>query len=199
MRWPTSHKIRRFVAVLLGLGVIGSASGIAYARLTDLPDDAAFRYQGRVVTERLLDDRVQVLSALYGVQRPSSGKDAEEFDRDAAKSMAVSLVLENAATERDIVISDKTAQDQLDKLIDAQLTGGREAFVEFLSSQGISEQDVLDEIKRQMATSKLVEKVTTDVPTVADDEVRAAYQDHRDRMVTPEARLLLNIVVASRT
>jgi peptidyl-prolyl cis-trans isomerase C len=198
IRWLALQKVTRFVAVVLGLVAVVAASGIAYAQMTDLPEDAVLRFDDRVVTQAQLEDRVDVLGALYGVQRPD-GATGDQFDRDAAKSMAVSLVLEKEAADRDIEIADKAAQDQLDQLIEDQLTGGRDAFVDFLSVQGISEQDVLDEIKRQLATSRLVEEVTADVPSVSDDDVTAAFEDNGDRMQTPEARRLVNIVVESRT
>jgi peptidyl-prolyl cis-trans isomerase C len=193
--WVTGRKGMR--TTLLGLFVllVAGAGKIGYERLNDLPDDAVLRYDDRDVTENELQERVDILSALYGVQRPDDADEAESFDRDAAKSMAVSLIMEEATADRDITISDRVAQTQLDKLIDDQLVGGRSAFVDFLTEAGISEQDVLDEIKRQLATSALVEEVVADVPKPTDAEIREAYVEHHDQMATPEARRLRNIVV----
>lgn len=188
----------RVLAGVLAVALAGGGIAVAVARGDALPDDAAFRYGDRVVTTDQLDDRLEVLEALYGVQRPDDSAKGDDFDRDAAKSMVVSLVLADAAAERDIVISDKEAQTELDKLIDQQLTGGRDAFVEFLSTSGISERDVLDEIRAQLATSRLVEEVTADVPDATGDEARATYAEHEDEMVTPEGRNLVNVVVETR-
>jgi len=177
------------VAVLAAVGVLG------YRAVSDpLPDDAALRYGDTVVTEDELQERVEILGALYGVQRPE-GAEGKEFDRDAAKSMAVSLILESDIADHDIDVPERKAQDELDRLIEDQLVGGRQSFVDWLAEAGISEQDVLDEIERQLGTSMLVEQVVEDVPEVTEEEIRAAYDEHRDRMVTPEARQLLNIVV----
>jgi len=182
------------VAVLAAIGVLG------YRVVSDpLPDDAVLRYGDTVVTQDDLQDRVEILGALYGVQRPDDDAEGKQFDKDAAKSMAVSLILEKAVADHDIEVPDRKAQDELDKLIDDQLVGGRQAFVDWLAQAGISEQDVLDEIKRQLGTSMLVERVVEDVPEVTAEDVRAAYDEHRDRMVTPEARQLLNIVVKTRS
>ncbi|HSV39823.1 MAG TPA: peptidyl-prolyl cis-trans isomerase [Nocardioidaceae bacterium] len=188
-------RLRVIVPLVAAIAIVGGVAPFAVARITALPDDAVFEYDGDVVTIDDLDERLVVLKALYGVERPA---DDGDFKRDAAKSMAVSEVLAAETDKRDIVISDKVAQDTLDKLIDQQMTDGRAAFDEFLATSGISEVDVLDEIKRQLATSRLVEEVTADVAAPSDEEVRSAYDEHQDSMVTPESRQLLNIVVASR-
>lgn len=188
----------RVVAGVVAVALAGGGAAVVVTRADALPDDAAFRYGDRVVTADELEDRVEVLGALYGVQRPEDDGKGGDFDRDAAKSMVVSLVLADAAADRDIVISDKEAQTELDKLVDQQLTGGRDAFVDFLSTSGISERDVLDEIRAQLATSRLVAEVTADVPEVTRDVARETYDEHEDEMVTPEGRRLVNIVVETR-
>lgn len=180
-------------AVLVVVGVLG------YRVVSDpLPDDAVLRYGDTVVTEDDLQGRVEILGALYGVKRPEDDSEGKQFDKDAAKSMAVSLILEGAIADHDIEVPERKAQDELDQLIEDQLVGGRQAFVDWLAEVGISEQDVLDEITRQLGTSMLVEQVVKDVPEVTDEDVRAAYDEHQDRMVTPEARQLLNIVVETK-
>lgn len=188
---------RKIVAAALVI-VVAAALTAVFVRSKALPEDAAFKYQGRVVTKAELKDRVQVLEALYGVRQPKAGKSSDGFNRDAAKSMVVGLVLAAKAADRDIVISNKEAQTELDKLIDQQLTGGREAFIEFLSTSGISESDVLDEIRAQIATSRLVDKVTAAVPKATKAEARKTYDQHKAEMVTPEGRTLVNVVVASK-
>lgn len=198
-RWSALRRRTRIVGVLVVFALVGGVASLAYARMNDLPDDAAFRLEGRTVTVEALEDRVGVLVALYNLDRPASGEAADAFDRTAAKSLAVSLILENEASDRDITIADKAAQTQLDALVEAQLQGGgRQAFVDFLSASGISERDVLDEIKRQLATSRLVEEVTGDVAEPTDEEVRAAFSDYQESLVSPEGRRVLNIVLGSR-
>lgn len=190
----------KLIAAVLCVGLLAGVAVFTYTRLADddLPEDSVLKYGDRVVTEEELQDRVEILGALYGVQRPEDRSEAEEFDKDAAKSMAVSLILDEAIEEHEIEIPERKAQDQLDQLIEDQLIGGRQAFVDWLSEVGINEQDVLDEITSQLATSRLVEEVVQDVPDVTDEDVRVAFDEHRDRMVTPEARRLLNIVVETK-
>ncbi len=190
-------RARRVSLMLSGVVFAGAATQVGIAWATALPNDAVLRADDTIVTEEEFQQRVDVLDALYGVKQPAGGPKLERFKKDAAKSIAVSLILDRAAQERGIVIADKQAQDALNKLIEEQLTGGRDTFVQFLGSQGISERDVVDEVKRQLATGRLFEQVTADVKAVTDQEARQAYQDRKEQMVRPEKRHLRNIVVKS--
>jgi len=192
---PTSRPLRWAVG-LLALVVVGLSGWNVASAQDDLPADAVLRYDGHTVTKAQLDARVKVLTALYGVQPPSSGSKLDEFERQAAKSYAVGLILGREAVHRKIVIADKQADDQLDKLIGDQLQGGRDAFVQFLATSGISQDDVLDEIKRQLATARIVEQVTANLPAVTDAEVSDFYTKNQAKMVTDPTRTISNIVVS---
>lgn len=196
MRIPGSAR----TAAVLAAAVLLAAGGLGWALVGDdggLEAGSVLRFEDTLLTEEDLEARVEVLSALYGVERPE-GQNAEDFDRAAAKSAAVALVLDADAEERGLEVSQKEVNDQLDALIEQQLVGGREEFVQFLATVGLSEQDVLDEIERQMLTAGLVQEVTADVPEPTEADARAAYDENRDRMATPETRRLRNIVVGSR-
>jgi peptidyl-prolyl cis-trans isomerase C len=195
---PASGPMRWAVG-LLAVVVMGLSGWYVASARSELPANAVLRYGGDTVTKTQLDDRVKVLAALYGVEKPTDGSKLAEFDREAAKSYAVGLILSREAARRKIVIADKQANDQLDSLIDQQLQGGRDAFVQFLATSGISQSDVLDEIKRQMATAKIIEQVTASLPSVTDAQVVAFYTKNQTRMVTDPTRTISNIVVADRT
>lgn len=186
------------VAAVVALVVVAAGSGTAAAvdLATRVPDGSAFRVGDTTVTVAQLDDRVRLLTALYGVTRPSDPAGSDAFDRSTAKALATSTVLDRAAADRGIVIADKAADDELARLVQTTFPGGRADFAAQLQRLGVTEHDVLDEITRQMANARLYDAVTADVPTPTDDEVAAAYQARRDQMVTPEQRKLRTVVVA---
>ena len=190
----------RVGVLLLTVAVVAGLVAIGYRQLTGLPDDAAFKYDGDVVTVSELDERVDALGALYGIKKPTEKDDQETFRRDVAKAVAVSMILDKAARDRDIVISDKSARDTLAAMIDAQLGPDPEkAFTDLLGEYGVSEKHVLDEIKRQQAIARLFQVITKDaVAKATPDAVRAYFDDDPSRFATPERRRLRNIVVASR-
>jgi peptidyl-prolyl cis-trans isomerase C len=189
---------RVVIGVVAGL-LVTAGVVLGIVRHHQLPDDAVLRYHGRVVTQAQLEERLKILEALYGIKPPSGGDQLDDFHRDAAKSMAVTLVLADAVEDHHIEVTNKQAQTELDKLIDAQLTGGRQAFVQFLGSTGISEQDVLDEIRNQMTTSRLMAAITGKVPAATESDAQAEYDAHQADMHTPESRRIANVVVAARS
>lgn len=186
----------RLVAGLVVLLLLCVAAGAAIARPwgQGVPDGAAFVVGDTVVTEDELTARLDALRALYGIVEPD-GEQADEFLRDAAKSMAVSVILENAQEERNIEISDKQARDVLDRYIVSQFgDGGRDAFVQKLGEIGTSERAVLTEIKRQLALGRLMDDVVGEIE-ISDEELKAAFVDRKEKLATPELRAVSNIVV----
>lgn len=196
-RLPKRRMSRVFVAACMA-AVLGGATAVTVHHANALPDDAAFRVGDRVVTEEELRDRIKVVEALYGIQQPDDSNKADVFRRDSAKAIATSMVLDQAARDRNILIADKAARDALTKLIDDRFGGDRDAFVKLLGEVGASERDVIDEIKRQRITARLWRDVTQHVDKVAHTEVKRAFQERRKSLVTLEKRRIRNIVVATR-
>lgn len=197
--WPEvllGDGTRRIVTLaVVAVVALGAISAFAWWRLTALPEGAALEAGDVVVSEAELDHRVQTLRALYGVQPPEDPAAHDAFLRDAAKSVALSTVLDRAAADRQIVIADKEADDVLNRFVaQAYGPGGRDAFVRALGTAGTSEPAVLDEIKRQLAVSRLTDQVVGDV-TVGDDELRTLFDQRRGELATPERRTVRHIVV----
>ncbi len=193
---------RTKVAISAGLIVVLALAigGVTWWRVEALPEDAAFRLADRVVMTDELDHHVDTLRALYGVNPPTEPDKLDAFRRDAAKSYAVAIVLDDAARDEGVVVADKAANDTLSRFVAQQLGEGpqaRQKFVEALGNSGTSEQAVLGEVKRQMTVAQLMDKITGPI-TVSDDEVKRAFDERRDQLGTPEKRQLSNIVVAGR-
>jgi peptidyl-prolyl cis-trans isomerase C len=199
VRWVPRGRITRLVAVVAGALVLAGAAGQSvYVWATALPQDAVLSVHGDVLNQDQFQQRIKQLHALYGVQQPQGGPQEHKFKKDAAKSLAVSMVLDDAAKARNIVIPDKKAQDTLDKIIQQQSPDNPNGFTDFLQKQGLSENNVRDEVKRQLATSALYGQITQGTPPVTDQDVRRSFDARRAEMATPERRHLRNIVVATQ-
>lgn len=185
----------------LALSVIlagGAATSLVRHHDDGLPAGVAFQIGARDVTVGELDQRINTLTALYSLKKPTDPAALETFRRDAAKSMAVSIILAGEAANLDIVVSAADAQSGLDRVIQQSLGGDTSKFTKFLGDSGISQDDVLAEVSRTLATSQLYSSVTKDVVAPTDAEARADYDSHRADMVSPEQRTLSNIVVATK-
>jgi peptidyl-prolyl cis-trans isomerase C len=187
------------VGVLAVLLIAGVAAGVV-GRLTGLPAGAAFRAGGQVTTEQELAHRVDLLGALYGIKPPADVAGQDTFRRDSAKAIAVSVVLDQEAAARGIVVSEKAARDVLATIVEKQTGASDQAsFVKLLADSGASEADVLAEIERQQRTSQLFQQVAGPAAAaVSDADIRAYFDGHPAEMVAPEQRHLRNVVLASQ-
>jgi peptidyl-prolyl cis-trans isomerase C len=194
---PGGFRSQGILAVVLVLLAGGSGAGLAVREAKALPDDAVFRAFGTVLTEQQLSRRVVAMEFLYGLQRPADPAQLDKFDRSVAKAVATSAVVDQAARESGVVVPDNEVADQLGKLLGQNPGQDRRAFTDALGARGLSEQDVLDEIRRQQVNARLFEQVTKPVAPSTDDDAARFYDGHRDQMVSPEQRGLLNIVVST--
>lgn len=180
--------------------VLAGVGSIVWVQSQRLPDGAVLAVGDRVVTVAQLEERVQTLRALYGVEPPSDDPEAmATFRRDAAKAVAVAMILQDRADEMEVGVAETRARETLDGFVASQFGDGPTAYGEFvqvLGNVGTSEAAVLDEIGQQLAVTELFDRVTTDVAT-SDEDVRAAFPEYQERLSTPETRALSNIVVPS--
>ncbi|SEP48648.1 peptidyl-prolyl cis-trans isomerase [Amycolatopsis saalfeldensis] len=198
-RWtvvPSGLRAQGVLAAVLVAIAGGSGGNLAVRALHELPAGAVFRTGDTVVSQEQLQQRVNLMELLYGVQQPSDPAGTDRFRRSVAKAVAVSMIVDDAARGAGIVIADKAAGDQLDKIVSDNGTD-RKTFVQQLGAHGLSEKDVLDEVKRQQAGARLFQQATAGVKATTDADAQHYYDANRAQMVSPEQRDLANIVVSS--
>ncbi|CAM3381602.1 peptidylprolyl isomerase [Nocardioides dubius] len=187
-------------AIVIVVAVLVAGSGWWFWQRDQLPEDAAYRIDGEVVTIKDVEARASLLRALYGVEVPTDDDKAAAFWRDTAQAMALSQVIDEAADEMDLSIPERNAQQATAQYVQTYFgegTKGRDAFVAALAAQGTSEAQVRDEVGRHLLLTKLFAEVTADVVAPGADAVRAAYDERRCQLRSPEQRRISNIVVTS--
>jgi peptidyl-prolyl cis-trans isomerase C len=197
--FPGRQFAQVLVAVLLVAIAGGAGTNLFMKGGNALPGDVAFKSEGVSTTKQQLQHRITLMEFLYGLQQPTAASQQGKFKRDVAKALAVSQVIDTTATARGIVIADKEASDQLQKMIKDNSWGDTTTLIQELGSRGLSENDVLSEIKRQQASADLFSKVTDPVKASTDADAQAYYNQHKSQMVSPEQRALDNIVVSSQS
>lgn len=195
---PVSFWVATFTASLLVLVCGGAAAQVAVRWENQLPANAAFRIGDSTTTVSQLQQRIHVLEVLYGVKRPSGQDKVDQFNRATAKAVAVSDLLSNVAKQQGIIISDKMANDQIDKIISQNYNNDRGAYSNYLKENRISGSSVPDEIKRQMASAQLFAKVTSNAQKSSDGDAQDYYNKNKNQMVSPEQRDIRNIVCANQ-
>jgi parvulin-like peptidyl-prolyl isomerase len=161
------------------------------------PPGAVFKAEGKAVSVNELERRLEVLHDLYGVQPPKEARDAAAFRGDAAKALAVAVIVDQDVARRKLRSAEKTARDAMDRFIaDRYPQGGRTKFVEQLGQKGLAEDDVLGEFRRLLDTRRLYQVVTARVK-VDESEVEKAFTQRRDKLAVPERRKLRHLVAGT--
>ena len=194
-RVPATKRGRIALAVA-SVPLLAGLIALVVLQVSALPSDAAFRADGVVVTKAVLEHRTKMLGSLYGISAPSGAQQQDEFRRDAARLIARTVVIDNAAAERHIEISDPIAQEGLDKLIHGLNPPNEDGFVRLLADTGASKQDVLDEIKRQDRSAAVADQITQPaVQRLTEVDYQNYYRQNPAEQTTPEQRHLRNIVL----
>lgn len=190
--------MKQRVTVAAVVLVVVAAGLLAWRPWADeAPDGTAFRVGEEVVSIDELDARNDSLRALYGIQEPLADAALDDFRRQAAKSMAISLVLDRAVEDAGIDVPDAEVDEAVAAFVESRFEGDREQFLDSLGNVNTSEDAVVEEVRRQLELRKLLADVAGEV-TVSDDEVAAAFEERKDDLGTPERRVVSNVVVESQ-
>jgi peptidyl-prolyl cis-trans isomerase C len=139
--------------------------------------------------------RVELLRALYDVRPPTDQAKLATFRGDAAKGLAVAVLVSHDVAKRNLQAADKVVRDRLDRFIAQRYPqGGRDQFIEALGNYGVSEDDVLAEFRRILETQALFKSVTADVK-VGEDQISKAFEERKAQLAVPERRHLRHLVV----
>lgn len=163
----------------------------------EAPDGTAFRVGEDVVSIDDLDARNDSLRALYGIQEPLGDEGLDDFRRQAAKSMAISLVLDGAVDDAGIEVSQAEVDEAVTAFVASRFEGDRDQFLDSLGNVNTSEDAVIEEVRRQLELRALLAEVSGEV-TVSDADVAVAFEERKADLGTPERRVISNIVVESR-
>lgn len=155
----------------------------------------ALKVEGTKVSNAEFGRRVELLRALYDVRPPTDEAKLAAFRGDAAKGMAVAILVAHDVTKRNLQAADKVVRDRLDGFIAQRYPqGGRTQFIQALGNYGVSEDDVLSEFRRILDTQSLFKAVVADVK-VGEDQISKSFEDRKAQLAVPEKRQLRHLVV----
>lgn len=188
----------RVLRVVVALVAVGAIAGGLIWRARALPEDAAFRWGEVIVTKADLREKATAMRALYGVELPDAAKERRRFWKDLAKSEALGRIMTDQARQKDLSVSSGEADAALTKFVE-QVYGsgsdGEKTFADALVTAGTSRDAVIAEIRRQLLTLELYDKVTGDIDEPTEAEAKASFERWTCHFGTPERRRLSNVVV----
>ncbi len=184
-----------FVPLVAALVLVVSACGSS----GDVPDSAVAVVNGTEITKAELDE-------LVGRAKENSEAQNQEFPKagtpeyqDIQKRYVAFLVqreqFEQEAEERDIEITEKDIDKEVDEFVKSRFAGKRAEFEKALKDQGFTMEAFRETIRTSVLSQKLFDEVTKEVE-VPDAEIAAYYQQNQANYSKPESRDVRHILIA---
>ena len=167
----------------------------------NVPDGAVAVVDGEQITKSEFDALIARAKLSYGQnKRPFPKVGTPEYK--TVQNQAVQYLVQQEkyrqkADDLDVDVSDTEVDGRL-KQVKQQYFQGKEAeFLKSLKSQGLTVDQVREEIKSQLLSEKIYAKVTSDVK-VTDDEVGEYYNKHQADYKVAASRDVRHILVAKK-
>jgi len=166
-----------------------------------VPSSAVAKCGNQTISNDQYNSLIDQAKRSYKVQKRAFPKPGST-EYETLKNQAVGYLVQRCefADEADklgIKITDKQVADRLAQ-IKKQYFGSSEAkYQKQLKTQGLSEQQVTDDIKAQLVSELIFKKVTSNVK-VSDSDVKKYYDSHLSQYGTPEQRDIAHILVKKK-
>ncbi|MFS0880315.1 peptidylprolyl isomerase [Metabacillus niabensis] len=114
----------------------------------------------------------------------------EQNGEAALDSLITKNIIEQEAEKQKVKITDKEIDEELKKTVDS--VGGEEAFQSVLASNGISEDDLKENIKTNLQIEKLLESKIK----ITDEEMKTFFDENKAEFAKEEQVKAMHILVA---
>jgi len=179
--------------VAVGCGGGGSAGG-------SLASGVAADVAGEEITQTQLDEVIaQAESRLkaQGQKIPAAGsQEYQAFQQNALQFLVQRAQFEQKAEELGVSVSDAEVEERLKRVLTQFFGGSQKKFEQALKKQGISEEQVREELRATLLSEKIFEKVGNSVK-VTDAEIQAYYDSNPQLYAKKDSREVRHILVTS--
>jgi foldase protein PrsA len=184
-----------FPVLLIGLVAAGCGGGGGGT----LSGDAVAKVGNVTITKPQFDSLISRAQQSYKTQNQPFPK-VGTADYDRIKSQAVDFLVQRAefaqeAQKMGITISQKDIDTKLSQIKKQYFKGDEKAYLAQLKKQGLTQDEVDSDIKDQLISTKLFDKVTSGV-TVTSKEIADYYKSHIKTYQRPEERTVRHILIS---
>jgi foldase protein PrsA len=193
--------IALLAALALGLAAAGcGGGGDEDSQSSDVPADAIAVVGDREIPKSEYDRLLSQAQATYEAREqefPEAGTPEFAQLRNAlVKSLVEQAQFEIAAEELDVTVTDEELETRLDQLKEQFFGGDQQAYEKELENQGLTEEQVLKDLRARMISEKVFEEVTSEVQ-VADEDIQAYFEENKAQFEQPASREVRHILVKS--
>jgi foldase protein PrsA len=194
-------RILRFLALPVLLGGVLLVAGCGGGSSQSVPSDAVAVVGGSTITKAQFASLLASAKASYAARKtafPKAGTAAYKSLQDQAVTYLVQeSELEQKAKALGIVITVPQVQARLTQIKKQYFGGSETKYQAQLKAQGLTEPELLRELKAQILSEKLYAKVTTSTK-VSPAAVAAYYAAHKSTYSTPASRTVRHILVNNK-
>ena len=184
-------------AAVLGLGLVACGS----EDNESVPTNAVAVVGDETITKAEFDRLMDQARESYKNQKrefPKAGTEEYQALRGQAMQFLVQRAqFEQKAEEFDIEITDKDVDARLAQLKKQYFKNDDKKYREQLEKQGLSEDQVREDIRAQLIQEKIYAEVTKGAK-VTDKEIQASYKKNKNQYVQPATRVVRHILVKKK-
>jgi parvulin-like peptidyl-prolyl isomerase len=195
MRKPILILVLSALAALLVAGCGGGGGN------GNVPADAVAVVGNDTISKAQFDTLIAQAKKSYQSQKrtfPKPGStEYEQLKQQAMQYLVQRAEFAQKANDLGVDISDKQIADRLAQVKKQYFGGSEKTYQLQLKKQGLTEQQVRDDIKSQLVSEGIFKKVTGDVK-LTDADLMAYYKQHKSQYSVPEQRDIAHILVKNK-
>lgn len=171
--------------LLTAVGLLGIA-GLLITGCGGLPENAAASVNGTIITKDDVATRIENLRKIYGAMVPeeNEGEWFTDFQKEVTNQLVMEELQNQQVKERGLTVSDAEIDDWLLIKADDEFLGDYERMKEDYAAKGVNEEEMREDVRRQLLFNKLKEDIGKDIE-VTDDDAQAYYERNRSQYDRP--------------
>jgi parvulin-like peptidyl-prolyl isomerase len=167
----------------------------------DVPTDAVALVGGAKIPKAGYDELLKQAQASYKTDGRAFPKPGTP-EYETLKNQAVQYLVQRAEFAQEakalgIAVTDGEVATKLDDLKKQYFGGDEKKYQDQIKAQGLTEQQVLADVRAQVVSDKLFAAITKDV-TVSDADVQKYYDDNKAQFKVPDTRDVRHILVKTK-
>jgi parvulin-like peptidyl-prolyl isomerase len=192
-------KLTRVLAVVLAaLALVAAGCG---GDDEGVPEGAVAVVDGQTIGRTELDALIARVRKTYEGQKrqfPKAGSpEYQSLQSQAVAFLVQRIEFEKEASELGVKVTDEQIDSRVAQLKKQFFKNDQKTFTKGLSRQGYTVESFKTDVRAQILSEKLYEKVTGDVNVTAAD-VQRQYQKNKEQYTTPETREVRHILVKTK-
>ena len=188
-------------ACALAVGATACGGGDEKKTAEDVPADAIALVGDTPIPRAEFDDLLERAKANYKQQKRAFPKAGTPEYQDL-KNRAVAYLVQRyqfreEADELDVEVADKDIDKKIAEIQKSNFGNDRTKLLAALKKEGLTEDDLREQLRDQVLQEKLYAKITDDVKVTEKDE-QAYYEKNKQQFSQPASRTVRHILVKSK-